>query len=560
MRPVATNLAWVTCRRQVVLLTTPNNRPTFRSLQRFGGNQSTSVDRRFGVGVDAAVIAAITALAIWLRLGPLDPPSLWLDDAWAALVVRAHSLHDVLLVGVTAPGFAMILKGWLSVAGFSELNAQLPAFVAGVLTPPALFVVLRRRGVGRMAAAVGALVLVASVVYMTYATRVKQYTLDSLVVLILLGVSWWLADDVASRRRWWLYALACVAAMALSSPAIVIVASSTSVALVLLARCGLRSLKIAVGPAAVIAVFTLLWWWFLLRPRINAPLRDYWSGFFIPYNRGLAHAVFVVARDVKDLFLGAIPLPTTVAAALAVPAAVAFLLVRRRMVPAFLLVIGPVAVAVLLAAIRAAPLGTGRTDIYLYPGLAMGIAVAVDELVKWSPSIATVGAAAVVVVAAVTFNSIIPYPKRDIGPLVGTLNHSAEPGDSVIVRSNEDYALALYTTWPVTFFSFQDMPGFVARIDHDNVILPELVQRPLPGLDVESWSAAIARAAKSSTRVWLLAAAPAAVGEATPRLPQVRSLLRHDGFVLTSELPERGADLTLWSSSGSRVPNARPAP
>ena len=64
---------------------------------------------------------------------------------------------------------------------------------------------------------------------------------------------------------------------------------------------------------------------------------------------------------------------------------------------------------------RAAPLGTGRTDIYLYPGLAMAVGLAIDEPAKRSFRATTAGVAVAIVLTAVFFQPALAYPKRDTG-------------------------------------------------------------------------------------------------------------------------------------------------
>jgi hypothetical protein len=496
---------------------------------------------------DAALASGLTALSVVLRLNALGPSSLWIDDAWATLVIKAHTVHDVLLVAVTAPGFAVLLKGWLALVGFSELKAQLLPFIVGVATPPLLYIVLRRGGVGRLGAALGALVLVASVVHMTYSTRVKEYTLDGFVAVVVLTAAWWLIRSVENSRRWWVYTFTCLVAIALASPAIVLVASSTGVALALLARESRHSLRIALAPTAVMASFAALWWWLLLRPHVNEALKAYWSGYYVPHNRGLGRAAFVAARDVKDVAAGGVPLPAVIAA-LAVAAAVATLLFFRRFAPALLFVITPLALALALAAGQAAPLGTGRTDLYLYPGLAMAIALAVDEFYKRSPRLTALGAGLVVAAVVITFNPVTPYPPRDLRPLVAQLEHRASPSDTILIRPDDDYAFALYTSWPVTFVRAGVPTGFAARIDHPNVHVPLLV--PIgPDFRTQTWQDAIARAEGTDSRVWLLVGGHSLM----PKLPDVRRLMRKAGLSIKLELDRPGANLTLWSRNRVRT-------
>jgi hypothetical protein len=226
---------------------------------------------------------------------------------------------------------------------------------------------------------------------------------------------------------------------------------------------------------------------------------------------------------------------------------VVVLLVARRVVPVLLLVVGPLAVALVLAAAQEAPLGTGRTDIYLYPGLAMAIGLAVDELAGISARLTAAAVAVAVLVTAVSFDPAVAYPKRYARPLVDELNRSAAPSDAILVRPSDDFAFGLYSRWPVTFFRSHDIePGFVVRVKRNRLFFPGLIPHPPPGLDTRPWRAAVAAAA-TSPRVWLLVASPGALGIEHPRLEPVRRMLRREGFVLRREEPRRGADLTLWT-------------
>jgi hypothetical protein len=499
-------------------------------------------ERRFSCAADAALAVALAAVALLLRLDPLGPSSLWIDDAWAALVSKADSAHDVLLAGVTAPGFAALLKAWLAVVGFSELRAQLLPFVVGVVTPPLLYLVLRRAGAGRLGASVGALVLVGSSVHMTYSTRVKQYTIEGLVALGVLAVAWWLVRGIRQPTRWWVFAATCVGGIVLASSAIALAASSTAVALALLARDDRRSLRAALAPAGLLAVFAALWWWFLLRPRVTQALENYWAGYFVPHDEGLRRAAHVAARDLKDVAAGAINLPST-AAVLSVVAAVAILLVRRRIAPALLFVIAPCGLALILAAARAVPLGTGRTDLYLYPGLAMAIGLAVDELRRSWARLTAAGVTVLVVISAVTFDPVVPYPPRDVRPLVAELERRMSPTDSVLVRPDDIFAFALYSSLPVTFVRADAATGFAPRVDPGRVHAP-LITPTGPDRRTEPWQKAITRAKQISSTIWLLVGGRSA----HPTLPYARRLMRNAGLSRDLELTRPGASLSRWSN------------
>ena len=110
---------------------------------------------------DIAVVVVLLVIATRIRRGPLGPPSLWLDDAWPALVTRVP-WSRIQIVGLTSPGYSAILKAWTHVVGFSNTHAQEPALAFGVLGPAAVYLTGRRLALRILPAAVAATILLAT--------------------------------------------------------------------------------------------------------------------------------------------------------------------------------------------------------------------------------------------------------------------------------------------------------------------------------------------------------------------------------------------------------------
>ena len=142
--------------------------------------------RKYPTAMGVAVL--LLAVGIVLRQRALAPRSLWLDDAWPALVDKVP-WRQVGVVGLTSPGFSVVLKVWLQVVGFSSLRAQVPAFVCGVIGPVALYFLARRMRLSGTAAFVAAAIMLVSPAHIVYSTRVKQYTLDSLLAMLVIAAA-----------------------------------------------------------------------------------------------------------------------------------------------------------------------------------------------------------------------------------------------------------------------------------------------------------------------------------------------------------------------------------
>jgi hypothetical protein len=513
---------------------TSGGRPTGGGL-----GQSVSALRRARTSAELAVTIALAALATALRVGRFTPPSLFFDDAWVALVSKARGLGGVVRVGSVAPGFTLLLKFWLWALGFSNGHALSLSFVFSVLVPPTAFVVLRRRGLSFPAAAAAGLILAVSGMNIALAVRVKQYSLDEFLAVILLGMGWALVEDPRRTERWRKFGLASLLGIALSSPAVVIIASglaATSAAL----RKDLRFLRAQlVRVAAPLAVFAAVWYWFLLRPASNSGLQDSWNGYYIPLGAGLLTAARRCLSAWYALCTGALGTHHEKYVAVAVAASFAALIAGRRLLLALLLGC-PIILAYLLAAIRVAPIGTGRTDTYLYPAIAMAVAAAVDLLIRVSPRIGLALVALAMVGLLVDRPAIPAYPRTDFPPLVTKVESSAAPGDTVIITTGVQYGFALYTRWPIRLVrcSYCET-NYRVIFKHPNVEnLDESAGNAIPS--------AMDRIKSRNTPVWMLIDTT----RNNRSVPLIASLLQNMNYKRVADITSPGLLLERWVSGG----------
>jgi hypothetical protein len=492
----------------------------------------TWLDFSFALGL-AAFTAALRA--------DVPAPSLWLDDAWVALVTKAHGVGDVLVVGGTSPGFAFLLKVWLTVVGFTELKAQFLPLFFGVATPPFLYSLLASRGIHRFAAAAGAFLLATSGIHITYSDRVKQFTLDGFASVVVVAVFWWLLADVRSSRRWRAATSAAVAALLLSSPSIVLVGAGFGVAwgkLLLKHRAGYR---VALVPTTLVAVVALVWSLLVLAPAVNPALRNYWKDYYVTVDEDPLRAFENIGLALKLLIERAVALPAAVAVAL-VLASVLVVLVRRQALG--LLLVLPFVIAVALAVADFAPLGTGRTDIYLYPPLAILVALALNEVAAFSGPAPTglwrlVPAGVFAVIAglwAMGHPTPRSYPRENIAPLVARVERTAMASDAILVYPAANFAFGLYTTWPVEISPTELGIGFEVRVQRPNLFVLEIDRRR-----PETFAAAVRRVALPYRRVWFIV-----THASRPIIFAFEDAFTASGYSREQLFRSSGARLILW--------------
>ncbi|HYX43924.1 MAG TPA: hypothetical protein VE760_02695 [Acidimicrobiales bacterium] len=432
-----------------------------------------------------ADLALLVAVALALRAPALTTLGLYRDDAWPALAARTD-LGRALRLGITVPGFELAVRLWMGVSR-ATLWAQAPVLAASVATVVATYLLLRRVGCGRTAALVAGAILALSPVHVLYATRLKQYSFDALLALAVIAAALWLWRRPWSRGRWGLLLGVCTAAGLFS-------ASTVPVGVVAMGASAWRGLR---GPAvppsgsdaeparrlAVVApaVYALVMAAYAAAVLGSVPprLHALWEPGFVDASgpgRLVSTTWDVASAFAAGLFYRRGPVgPLFLAAAVA--GAVAY---RRDLA---VLAVGPLAVAFALAVARRAPFGGGRTDVYLYPGVALAVAMAFQKLIDtgWLPRGERLvhGAVAVGVVAfAVTGGRAHvrhnPYPGVDMAGLQAAVARQHEPGDGVVVTPFSRYPWALYgDSRPIVDLSSRFTTGFTVRDRSPDTLIVE---------------------------------------------------------------------------------------
>lgn len=480
----------------------------------------------------------LVVVGLWLRASALAPSSLWLDDAWISLVHRADSVGQVIDMSLTAPGFGLTLAGLFAATGFSELTAQLPALIAGLIGPVAVLVVARRCGLAWAAALLAAVLLLVAPEHVLHSTRVKAFTADTLFGVVALGCGWWLvARDACDRRVWFTLAGVGITGTVYSAAAALVVAPVVAtVWLVLVTRIAMgRELpgerrpgpagtldldvrsrqgqalvarpravprnRSAVGevaraprrgPGAVIertrqgdlrtaaivtaglALALIAWYVGVIRPAVTEGLHAYWEAFYLD-TTSLRTLVDSLGSAAYGVVRGVAPAGAPWAAGIVVVAAVASFWRRPA---ASLVLVSPLVLAVALAGLQLVPLGGGRTDLHLYGSLVLLVGSGVDALLR-HPALHVTAVLVAVGCVGVAAGQRPDYPQQDVAAFVAEVDVRRAAGETVVVYPATRWAYALYTDGPVAFrFGERTANGYEPVFDAASVVVLEPQREP----------------------------------------------------------------------------------
>ena len=361
-------------------------------------------DRAARIARGALIVILVGAA---LRLAAyLTVRSLWLDEAMLAnnIVGRPFvALLGPLGENQSAPWlFLFGERATAMVLGPNELALRLLPLIAGILLPWVVWLTaskLADRETGIIAASIAAL----SPLLLYYSNEVKPYGTDALVSATLAFVTLRVLEDAGDRRRWFILVFAGAVGLVAAFPAAFVLPACWAA---LLASADVRRNPHArrmLSLAAIVWAATLALPYMLVirRAATDAFLTTYFSDrFLVPWRPGAFAALWGLWHDVSvEAFLGHDALassPGTVgvvlsAVILAVCGVGVWDIWRRRGAAAVLLMLGPVAIALVASMVRVYPL-TARLWTFTAPICAVLAAAglrAVATRVRRDVSLAT---------------------------------------------------------------------------------------------------------------------------------------------------------------------------
>ncbi len=453
----------------------------------------------------AVGLAAICVAAAWARRTGLDPGALWYDDAWVALVRKVGWHEGVLGAGRSSPvGFTLIMKVILDAGTDVELAGQALPFAAGLALIPVFGLLVLRMFRSRSLGVLAAALIAVSPAIVTYSTHVKQYTLEGLATLLLLGI---FLQVISTRALRPLAALVTVSVLlqpfghSVCFVAVVLIHLG-ALALWLAPRehqerheAATRSLRgrraLSVACCAAFDLALALYYALLLRRQKTGSLEHYWEGRHVFMPLGESHKDWVLfLRDHvwRNFLAGSFPqggqVVLLICAALAALGLVVSL--RRTEQRWFgLAVLALYAQSLVLSALRLYPLGGYRIDIYLHPvhlllvvsGLAYLLEHVRDERFR---ALAT--SLLTLLIAARFLPGIgaprITYPEgQGAADLIAVMEQEKTADDAALVYPEDRYVFALYTHWNVQITGRPGIgSGYDIRVREPGVImLPRVV-------------------------------------------------------------------------------------
>jgi hypothetical protein len=459
--------------------------------------------RRSTVAYDVAIAVALFVFALWVRRSVPHDGLFW-DDAWQAFGSTKASLGQLFIAGQTQPGFTVLITVWSQVFGTAASTLVLPAKIAGALGPVALYFVLRWFRYSRSVALLMATILAVCPAHVFHSTRVKSYSADVIVVLLLAIIV-----DRLCNRTWdvriaigWIVIALVAAAMTAIGPLVVVAAG---LIIVLHPRSDLRQRIIAVGvQMAAIALYVVA----IQRTLNIGAEQDYWKfgrGFITFSANPVDFSQEIMRRLVRvtEAFPGGPhPWPTIAVIVVVVGIARACWRGRRAIASRFLVLAAVLAMAASVAKkVPFAPLGSGidntRVMLWLIPLIAFGIAEVLQRVRDLAArrDLERHVFDGIVAVAAigVALTAISPPPSYPDGGATATryVMANLEPHDVVWITQTYPFAVAADT--PVRLeTATHDLVGFRPKFADPRLVL-------VLYLNPKQLQASIAHA----SRVWL---------------------------------------------------------
>lgn len=426
-----------------------------------------------GVGFALGATAVTAAAAFQISPG-VNPDSLWLDDQWVASLVRHASPATLLSLMPPVPlGFILLLKGAVSCAGWGQWQLQALPIVFAIVQIPLIGRIAWRMTGSVSLGLVAAALLSSNRTLMTYGLRVKQYTLESLIALVLI----WLAMACVRRPRAPTFALLLVAAaLALpfsftAVPVGLVIVNALTLHLCLCDRGHVEiSRSVSIVGCAAYDTLVLAWLWLLYTHQPNALMTSFWTEYYAPFHTPPTMWQFAHTHALR-LLTGALPAPLGWLGA-GVPLAIVLLCWRRttRLIGvALLLFYGSMLIA---SSFKVYPLGGRRTDVFSYPITILAVVGAIGVLGRSMKVLSPLALVGMIVYMLMFFpEPPIHYPQAHGQSTVATASRLVQDRDGLIVAPLASWAVACYGPWPVEFSRSDDSTtGFIADVHRNHTV------------------------------------------------------------------------------------------
>ena len=230
--------------------------------------------------------------------------SLFHDEAFVALNVRR--IAPAALLGPldwhepSPPGFLRLEQLAVAAGGESERTLRALPLLAGVAAVLAFAGLAARACIAPWGAALAVLLLAASDKLIADASLVKHFSFDLLAAVALIGLAW-RANRSPSAAALLLWGAAAALALWLSYASAFVIAGGAAVLLPAVRRADVRGRTALVAALALIGVSALALYGAVAAQR-SAPVLDFWSRAFPPFDDGVAATLVWLVRAVVGLF------------------------------------------------------------------------------------------------------------------------------------------------------------------------------------------------------------------------------------------------------------------
>ena len=400
------------------------------------------------------LLALLVLFGALIRVHGLTSGSLFTDDAWVA-ITNHESFSTALRMLVTTPGFTLFERSWSGLAPHTTWFIQLPSLVASLAGIVAVYALCRYFQFEAWISLVAASIIAISAEATAFATHIKPYPFDLLTAACLL----WLGERARRNPDW--SSLIALAALSVAScawsftNAVIVMAVYLVLAAVCLRRRSFTAPFLATAGVAAGLIASL--YLFVIKPQVTPALSAYWKTSYIdtrsihvwlhstrasisslftvelgrPSNHHLLHAAGTLYGD---LLLGLAVLGAIVAW-------------RKNAMP-----LAALGLAYVLAAAHKIPLGSNRTDAYLFPAVLLLIASSLQWLAavlhrsapRWITTIATAAVCLGVVLGGISGLTNPPrYIGGDLSAAMPEVRHAlSQPGTMVLIEPGTRFVWA----------------------------------------------------------------------------------------------------------------------
>ena len=423
-----------------------------------------------------ACIVTLLAFYFFQIAQGFNPQSLWLDDAWPAVLIKYFNFSNFYELKPSLPiGFVFTSSFFQKLISDPEIALQMLPICFAAFSIVIFFITVFKTTKSTPTALMGTTLLVINPIFYKYSLRIKAYTADCFFICLIFLAGYYLLSN-PSKKKLLIYCLVSAIALLFSFTSPFLSVIFFHLALIKIYREKSISARVCTLSLASFNTFFLLTYYLLIRHQSNPCMKGYWAK-YLAGSDSLTSILYFIQNSYTDTLVRPFPFPDVITNLL--PKEIAGLMLlffsliccyrySKYLCLTFIAFYSSLIIASIL---EIYPTGPIRISLFTFPMTIILASIGFKKLIAYHKllAICTVGISIFLLLNMPSFS----YPQSGFAAVITELEKKLSKEDGLVLYPFSTMPLAYYGNFPVKLISAPHYcTNFDAQIIREKTFTP----------------------------------------------------------------------------------------